>query len=100
MAGTVRDSFGDNWQRAQLPPLSPEQLDLAEKGVQVGIAPVPPGAPPQIAQAITTVAHDTFVSGMSTAFTVAGVVAVLAAIVAGFTKRGENAAAGAGAAHV
>ncbi|MGW7101578.1 MFS transporter [Streptomyces sp. NPDC054883] len=100
MAGTVRDSFGDNWQRAQLPPLSPEQLDLAEKGVQVGIAPVPPGVPQQVAQAVTKVAHDTFVSGMSTAFTVAGVVAVLAAIVAGFTKRGENAAAGTGAAHV
>lgn len=37
---------------------------------------------------------------MSTAFTVAGCVAVLAALVACFTKRGENAAAGAGAAHV
>ncbi|MFJ6717520.1 MFS transporter [Streptomyces sp. NPDC091259] len=100
MAGTVRDSFGDNWRAAGLPPLTPEQLDLAERGVQVGIAPVPPGVPQQVARTITTVAHDTFVSGMSTAFCVAGVVAVLAAIVAGLTKRGENADAGAGAAHV
>lgn len=37
---------------------------------------------------------------MSTAFTVAGIVAVLAAAVALFTKRGENAQAGAGAGHI
>ncbi|MGW1942267.1 MFS transporter [Streptomyces goshikiensis] len=100
MAGTVSDSFGDNWAGAGLPPLTPEQAELAEKGVQVGIAPVPPQAPEPVVRAITGVAHDTFVSGMSTAFTVAGVVAVLAAIVACFTKRGEHAAAGAGAAHI
>ncbi|MET9883479.1 MFS transporter [Streptomyces sp. NPDC006430] len=100
MASTVGNSFGDNWQAAQLPPLTAEQLGQIEKGVQVGLAPVPPGAPAPVAEAITKVAHDTFVSGMSTAFTVAGCVAVLAAVVACFTKRGENAAAGAGAAHV
>ncbi|OKI67463.1 MFS transporter [Streptomyces sp. MJM1172] len=100
MAGTVSDSFGDNWAGAGLPPLTPEQAELAEKGIQVGIAPVPPQAPEPVVRAITGVAHDTFVSGMSTAFTVAGVVAVLAAIVACFTKRGEHAAAGAGAAHI
>ncbi|WP_327300614.1 MFS transporter [Streptomyces goshikiensis] len=100
MAGTVSDSFGDNWAGAALPPLTPEQAELAEKGVQVGIAPVPPQAPETVVRAITGVAHDTFVSGMSTAFTVAGVVAVLAAIVACFTKRGEHAGAGAGAAHI
>ncbi|MGW7028838.1 MFS transporter [Streptomyces xanthophaeus] len=100
MASTVSSSFGDKWRAAELPPLAPEQQELAEKGIQVGIAPVPPEAPEQVAQAITRVAHDTFVSGMSTAFTVAGVVAVIAAVVACFTKRGENAAAGAGAAHV
>lgn len=100
MASKVGSVFEDNWAGAGLPPLTPEQADLAEKGIQVGISPVPPGAPEQLAQTITGVAHDTFVSGMSTAFTVAGVVAVLAAVVAGFTKRGENAAAGAGAAHI
>lgn len=100
MASTVGNSFGDNWRAAELPPLTPEQTELAERGIQVGIAPVPPGAPEAVAQAITKVAHDTFVDGMGTAFTVAGVVAVLAAVVACFTKRGENAAEGAGAAHI
>lgn len=72
----------------------------AVRGAAESVASVPPGASEQLAQTITGVAHDTFVSGMSTAFTVAGVVAVLAAVVAGFTKRGENAEAGAGAAHI
>ncbi|MCX5198044.1 DHA2 family efflux MFS transporter permease subunit [Streptomyces sp. NBC_00249] len=100
MAARVSDTFGDNWDAAQLPPLSPEQLDLAQKAAQVGFAPVPEGAPEPVARAIASVAHDTFVSGMGTAFTVAGVVAVLAAVVACFTKRGANAEAGAGAAHI
>jgi hypothetical protein len=37
---------------------------------------------------------------MGLAFTVAGVVAVVAALVALLTKRGANAEAGAGAAHI
>ncbi|MER7764752.1 MFS transporter [Streptomyces sp. NPDC097619] len=97
MAGKVSDSFADDWAAAELPPLAPEQLDLAEKGVQVGMAPVPPGAPEQVVAAIEKVAHETFVSGMSLAFTVSGVVAVLAAVVACFTRRGANADAAAGA---
>ncbi|MBT2401149.1 hypothetical protein [Streptomyces sp. ISL-100] len=40
------------------------------------------------------------VSGMHMALTVAGVVAVVAALVATLTKRGENADAGAGGAHI
>lgn len=100
MAGSVTNSFEDNWRAAALPPLTPEQAELAEKGIQVGYAPVPPGAPADVAQAIAGVAHETFVDGMGTAFTVAGVVAVLAAVVACFTKRGANAAQGAGAAHI
>ena len=40
------------------------------------MAPVTPGTRPEIAAKIAGVAHDTFVSGMSTAFTVAGIVAV------------------------
>ncbi|MDJ0383921.1 MFS transporter [Streptomyces sp. G-G2] len=100
MANKVSSSFIGNWNGAHLPPLTPEQADQATSAVTVGVAPVPEGAPAELAKAITSVAHDTFVSGMNTAFVVAGVVAVLAAVVAGFTKRGDNAAAGAGAAHI
>jgi hypothetical protein len=40
------------------------------------------------------------VSGMGLAFTVAAVVSVVAALVAAFTKRGENADASGGAVHI
>lgn len=62
--------------------------------------PVAEGTPPEVAGKIVNVAHDTFVSGMSTAFMVAGIVAVIAALVATLTKRGENAEAGAGVGHI
>lgn len=53
-----------------------------------------------LAAKITTVAHDTFMSGMGLACLVAAVVAAAAIFVALLTKRGENAEAGAGAAHI
>ncbi|MFE7464844.1 MFS transporter [Streptomyces sp. NPDC057499] len=100
MASQVDSKLADNWTAAQLPPLGPDQLDQASSAVEVGIPPVGGDVPPEIAGKIAGVAHDTFVSGMSTAFMVAGGVAVLAAVVATFTKRGENAEAGAGAGHI
>ncbi|MBD0747147.1 MFS transporter [Streptomyces sp. CBMA152] len=100
MASRVSAELPDNWADAKLPPLTAEQSSAASKVVEVGIAPVQPGTPPQVAGRIAGVAHDTFVSGMSTAFMVAGIVAALAALVAMLTKRGENAEAGAGAGHI
>lgn len=100
MAAKVDDDLPGAWQRAGLPPLSGKDLDQASQAVEVGKAPLAPGTPPELVGKITGVAHDTFVSGMGVAFTVAGVVSLLAAVVAAFTKRGENAKAGAGAAHI
>lgn len=100
MASQVDSKLADNWKAAQLPPLSPQQLDQASSAVEVGIPPVGGNVPPEVAGKIAGVAHDTFVSGMSTAFMVAGIVAVVAALVATLTKRGANAEAGAGAGHI
>ncbi|MGO4758002.1 MFS transporter, partial [Streptomyces sp. 2MCAF27] len=100
MAAKVDDDLPGAWQRAGLGPLSGEQLDQASKAVEVGKAPLAPNTPPDMVDKITGVAHHTFVSGMGVAFTVAGVVSLLAAAVAAFTKRGDNAEAGAGAAHI
>lgn len=100
VASRVDHLLPEKWTAAGLPPLAPEQLDGAKDAVQLGVAPVPPHAPPQVAEKITSIAHDTFMSGMNQAFTIAGCVAVFAAVVALFTKRGENAEAGAGAAHL
>ncbi|MFG2534708.1 MFS transporter [Streptomyces sp. NPDC048511] len=100
MAAQVDAKLGDNWKEAGLPPVDPAQLDQASAAIKVGMPPVAPGTPPEIAAKITGVAHDTFVSGMSAAFMVAGIVAVVAALVATLTKRGTNAEAGMGAGHI
>ncbi|MEU7042597.1 MFS transporter [Streptomyces varsoviensis] len=100
MASRVNNDLPGKWAGAGLPKLPPEQMSKVSDAVAVGVGPVPPKTPPQIAQQITNVAHDTFVSGMGFAFTVSGIVAVLAAVVALFTKRGANAEAGAGVGHI
>ncbi|MBF6048194.1 DHA2 family efflux MFS transporter permease subunit [Streptomyces sp. NRRL B-1677] len=100
MAARVDDTLPGKWAEAGLPAGTPQQAAGAADAVAVGVAPVPPGAPPELAGKITDIAHDTFVSGMSLSFTVAGVVAACAALVALFTKRGSNPEAAAGAAHI
>ncbi|MFI6372277.1 MFS transporter [Streptomyces sp. NPDC050546] len=100
MASKVNSDLAGNWEKAGLPPLTPEQEHQASEAVQVGVPPLAPGTPDAIAAKITGVAHDTFISGMSAASLVAAGVAVVAVLVAFLTKRGENAEAGAGAAHI
>jgi EmrB/QacA subfamily drug resistance transporter len=101
MASKVDGDLPGNWADAKLPPLTPAQLDQASEAVQVGAAPVAKGTPAGLAEKITAVAHDTFISGMSLACLVAAGVALVAVFVASLTKRGENAeAAGAGAGHI
>ncbi|MFF5478040.1 MFS transporter [Streptomyces sp. NPDC012935] len=100
MASKVDSDLAGNWTSAGLPPLTAAQEAQASEAVQVGVAPLAPGTPDAIAAKITDVAHDTFISGMSLASLVAAGVAVVAVFVAFLTKRGENAEAGAGAAHI
>ncbi|MDX2540534.1 MFS transporter [Streptomyces sp. WI04-05B] len=100
MASKVDNDFAGNWTAAGLPRLTPEQQAQASEAVQVGVPPVTPGTPETVVAQITKVAHDTFISGMSLACLVAAGVAVVAVLVALLTKRGENAEAGAGAAHI
>jgi len=100
MAGKVDDTLPDKWAKAGLPPLRGEQASQAADAVAVGIPPAPKSTPPEILGKITSVTHDTFVSGMGLAFTVSAVVAAVAALVAVFTKGGENADAGGGGVHI
>ncbi|MYR63090.1 MFS transporter, partial [Streptomyces sp. SID625] len=100
MASKVDHALPGNWKDAGLPPLTPAQADQASEAVQVGVAPVPKGVPAEVAAKITSVAHDTFISGMSLASLVAAGVAVVAVLVALLTKRGVNAEAGAGVGHI
>ncbi|MFF8472363.1 MFS transporter [Streptomyces sp. NPDC015414] len=100
MASRVDSELPGNWAGAGLPKLTPEQLDQASEAVQVGVAPVTKGMPEALVAKITTVAHDTFISGMSLASLVAAGVAAVAVLVAFLTKRGANAEAGAGVGHI
>ncbi|WP_371659669.1 MFS transporter [Streptomyces sp. NBC_00280] len=100
MASKVDSDLAGNWTAAGLPQLTPEQQAQASEAVQVGVPPVAEGTPETVVAQITKVAHDTFISGMSLACLVAAGVAVAAILVALLTKRGENAEAGAGAAHI
>ncbi|MFJ4867468.1 MFS transporter [Streptomyces sp. NPDC088757] len=101
MSSKVSAAFADNWKEAGIP--APPNTQL-EQAAEFGMVPPElakaPGMTPDLVQVITKVIHDTFLQGMGLAFTVAGVVAVVAAGVALLTKRGENAEAGMGGAHI
>ncbi|MEW2070580.1 MFS transporter [Streptomyces sp. NPDC007346] len=102
MSSKVSSDFASNWTAAGLPG-EPEQG--LEKAAEFGMVPVDalsqaPGMTPDVIGVISSVIHDTFMSGMGLAFTVAGCVGVVAALVATLTKRGANAEAGAGVGHI
>lgn len=101
MSSTVSSDLGDNWKDAGLPGKPAPGLDQA---AEVGAVPVKEltkaQTPPDVIDRIGGVVHDTFMSGMHLAFLTAGVVAVVAALVAVATKRGANAEAGAGMGHI
>ncbi|WP_327356261.1 MFS transporter [Streptomyces sp. NBC_01304] len=100
MASKVDSDLPGNWTGAKLPPLTEAQLDKASEAVQVGVPPVTKETPAELVPQISKVAHDTFMSGMGLACLVAAGVAAVAVLVALLTKRGANAEAGAGAAHI
>ncbi|MBA2948826.1 MFS transporter [Streptomyces himalayensis] len=101
MSNKVNSELAGNWKGAGLPDVPPPGLD---KAATIGYVPEQiakaQGMTPEILGRITGVIHDTFMSGMGLAFTVAGIVSVIAALVAVGTKRGANAEAGAGGVHI
>ncbi|MEU0665420.1 MFS transporter [Streptomyces lavendulocolor] len=101
MSSRVNAEFADNWKAAGIPvPPDPRLEQAAEFGRVPAELAQAPGMTPDLASKIGGVIHDTFLSGMGVAFTVAGVVAVVAVLVATLTKRGANADAGAGGVHI
>ncbi|MFF9064832.1 MULTISPECIES: MFS transporter [unclassified Streptomyces] len=101
MSSKVAATFESNWVAAGIPaPADPQLEQAAEFGMAPAELAQAPGMTPDVFQQITGVIHDTFLDGMGLAFTVAGVVAVVAALVATLTKRGENAEAGGMGGHI
>jgi EmrB/QacA subfamily drug resistance transporter len=91
MSAKVSSLLPARWSAEHLPALTGGQLAQVKSAVTVGVAPVPHGAPSQLATAITSVSHGTFVTGMSAAFVTAAIVALAGAVVALLAKRGRPA---------
>jgi predicted MFS family arabinose efflux permease len=88
MASKVGSVLPGNLVKAGMTQITPEQAAGLKQAAQVGV--VPPGTPPQAAQALGTAIHSSFVSGMSLSFTVAAVVALVAAGLGLLVKRGAT----------
>ncbi|MGW0208583.1 tetracenomycin C efflux MFS transporter [Streptomyces sp. NPDC003233] len=93
MASRVSDAFPGQWAKAKLPRLSREATAAWKDAAKVGAVPSPRAVPGQNAETASNVVHSSFISGMGLAFTVAGIVALVAAAVAVLTKKGEPAKA-------
>jgi EmrB/QacA subfamily drug resistance transporter len=89
MSAKVDNLLPVRWATAHLPALAAPQLAAAKGAVSVGVAPVPPGAPRQVAALVASVAHTTFMSGWDAVFLITSVVALVAAVVALLVKRGR-----------
>jgi EmrB/QacA subfamily drug resistance transporter len=91
MASKVTDVLPGTWAAAGLPPVQGAQAEGLRQAAQLGIAPpAPAGTPQKVVDAMAAAVHTSFVSGMSVAFLVAGVVALAAAGLGLLTKRGST----------
>ena len=82
MSAKVAHLLPLRWAEAHLPVLVGQNLVEAKSLVSVGVAPVAPGTPHQVAAVITGIAHSTFMSGLDAAFLIASIAALAAAAVA------------------
>jgi EmrB/QacA subfamily drug resistance transporter len=89
MSAKVSSLLPVRWAAAHLPALSGSQLAAVKSATTVGVAPVSKGMSPQAAAAVADVTHTTFISGMTASFLVASVVAVVGALIALLTKKGQ-----------
>ena len=93
LATRVGDVLADKLSAAGVPAQAVPGLTAAKDYVAQGVAPVPPGAPTSLADAITTGSHQAFMSGFQSALTVGSLIALVAAAVALLVKRGDSATA-------
>ncbi|MGV9292348.1 MFS transporter [Streptomyces sp. NPDC003719] len=91
MASRVGNTLPDKWAAAGLPQVDGEQQEAMKDAVSIGLAPVPENTPRNIADTITGIAHDCFISGMGLAFTISAVIAGFGAVLALLTRRGSSA---------
>ncbi|MFD8598807.1 MFS transporter [Kitasatospora sp. NPDC059646] len=91
MASKVTSVLPEKWAATGVPFPAGEQGEQLKQAAQLGMAPpMPQGTPEQLTTAVADAVHSSFVSGMGVAFTVASVVALVAAGLGLLTKRGAN----------
>ncbi len=78
MSAKVANLLPARWAEAHLPALVGQQLVEAKSVVSVGVSPVAPGTPHEVAVLISGIAHGVFMSGLDAAFLIASI-AVLGA---------------------
>ena len=93
MSARIDSLLPASWHAAHLPALTAAQYAQVKSAVSVGVAPVPAGAPAQVAGVITQISHATFTAGMHNAFLVGAAVALAGAATALITRRGTRTAA-------
>ncbi|MCX4971266.1 MFS transporter [Streptomyces sp. NBC_00654] len=91
MASRVSSVLPDQWAEAKLPKLGPDEMAAWEDAAKVGVVPPSKFSSGQAADTVADVVHSSFISGMGLAFTVAAIVALVAAGVAVLTKKGAAA---------
>ena len=92
MSAKVDGLLPARWAAAHLPALTASQLSGVESAATVGSAAIAKGTPAPVAKVITDITHLTFVSGMTTSFLVATIVAVVGAFIALLTGKGHASA--------
>ncbi|GII01233.1 MFS transporter [Planobispora takensis] len=90
VAGKVSDVLPGYWSATGLPAPSPAQMEGLAQAASFAEAPVQPGTPEAVAQAITGVVNSSFLDGMHLGFQVSTGVAVLAALLALVVKAGRK----------
>jgi EmrB/QacA subfamily drug resistance transporter len=89
MSAKIDTLLPARWAAAHLPALTPAQLAEVKSATTVGAAPVTHTTSARAAELITNVTHTTFISGMTSAFLVASIVALAGAAIALLAKRGH-----------
>ncbi|GAA3239331.1 MFS transporter [Actinocorallia longicatena] len=90
MTARVGSSLSGHFTEVGLPAPGDAAVDQMKEIVAAGIAPVPPGTEPAVAELISKASHLAFIDGMHLAFYVAAVVSLVAAGLGLFVKAGRK----------
>jgi hypothetical protein len=90
LSSRVGSVLADKLTGAGVPTPVSSTLLGAQEYVSQGVAPVAPGTPAPLAQAITSGSHAAFMSGLHVALVVAAVLAFAGALLAPLIRRGES----------